>query len=211
MLPLFQFWNKPTAPAEVEALMKTWADDPNFSYRRYDTNTAGEFISEHFNDRARAAFDKCAIPAMQADFFRYCALLQEGGVYVDADTANGGTLSALVAPQPRGLFMMREDRVANDFLFVRHPGEELLEYTLAQAILNVENQISSNVWLVTGPGIMTSLHKDPETIGLFGGMGIVPVSQISKAVLFKHDLDYKSSADDWRQYLRSDPSAIFVA
>ncbi len=112
---------------------------------------------------------------MQADFFKYCALYQEGGAYVDADTLNGGGLYALIAPHSRGVLMNRQKRIANDFLFIRLPRDRLYAVTIDQAILNIENEISQNVWAVTGPGIMTAFHNATEILELFEGIHIEDV------------------------------------
>lgn len=204
---LFQFWNTDTPPAEVATLMESWAADADFTYRRVTTETAAAYIAEHIGERALTAFRQCAIPAMQADFFRYCALWAEGGVYVDADTENGGGLSELIAPTDRGLLMNRQDRIANDFLFVRAPHDPLFRYCVDQAIENVENRVSNNVWKVTGPGIMTALHKsDPAQ---FDGFTLRPASEIREVVIFRHKLDYKDSAEDWRKNLDTGAPSIF--
>lgn len=145
MINLFQFWNNPTAPDEVEALMETWKQAPGFTYHRYNTETAAAFITQHFDVRTLAAFRKCKVPAMQADFFRYCALYVEGGVWVDADTASLGLLADYLDPRQRGLLMMRQTRVANDFLFVSQPKDALFARVIENAVQNVEQGISNNV------------------------------------------------------------------
>jgi mannosyltransferase OCH1-like enzyme len=118
---LFQFWNTERAPDEVEVLMRTWADDPAFDYHRFNAETADAFIEANFDGRTLAAYRKCAVPAMQADYFRYCALYVHGGVYVDADTENSKRLPEIFEGRTRGLLMTREDRVANDFLYPAFP------------------------------------------------------------------------------------------
>lgn len=85
-LKLFQFWNREHAPDEVELLMESWAKDPEFDYHRFNKETADVFIEANFDRRTIEAYRKCGVPAMQADFFRYCALYVHGGAYVDADT-----------------------------------------------------------------------------------------------------------------------------
>lgn len=206
---LFQFWDRSPPPPEISALLQSWKDDSHFSYNLFDQKTADEFIDEHFDDRALAAFRRCAIPAMQADFFRYCALYVHGGVYVDADTANPGGLNDFVSKNVRGILMQRQRRVANDFLYVAAAGDELFRVVIEQAIRNVEDEISNNVWKVTGPGIMTKLFHDEETKPLFDGFIMEPASTIRQVVAFKHDLEYKRNDQDWRKNLSTDAPSIF--
>lgn len=206
---LFQFWDKIDPPAEVLDLMNSWAAEANFAYRRFDAASADSYIGANFGRRAQAAYRACAVPAMQADFFRYCALLNEGGVYLDADTNNGGGLGAFILGAERGMLMNRQTRIANDFLFVRRAGDPLFEKVLHQAIENIEKRISNNVWIVTGPGIMTAMHEDPTRRPWFDGFDIRPVQEVKTVVLFRNDLEYKKSADDWRSNLEKGAPSIF--
>jgi mannosyltransferase OCH1-like enzyme len=51
----------------------------------FDERSAKAFIGRSLGTRHERAFDRCYHPAMQADYFRLCYLLVEGGFYVDAD------------------------------------------------------------------------------------------------------------------------------
>jgi len=206
---LFQFWNMPDPPAEVAALMQGWRAEPGFAYRRFDAPGAEAYIAERIGAKAVAAYRQCGVPAMQADFFRYCALFSEGGVYIDADTERGGDLAAMIAGTGRGLLMNRQKKIANDFLFVRAAGDPLFEKVIAQAIENIENRVSNNVWLVTGPGIMTHMHLDPARQPWFDGFEIRPAREIRETVRFRNDLDYKTSEEDWRSNLAAGAPSIF--
>ncbi|WP_075223240.1 glycosyltransferase [Acuticoccus yangtzensis] len=206
---LFQFWNTAVPPEEVATLMAGWQADPGFTYRRFTTETADAYIAEHLGVRAVAAFRRCAVPAMQADFFRYCALFMEGGVYVDADCENGGGLPAYIAKAGRGLLMMRQVRVANDFLFVRAARDPLFAKVIEQAIENIEKRVSNNVWAVTGPGIMTAFHRAAATRSWFDGFEMRPVQEVREIVHFRQKLEYKSSAEDWRSNLTTGAPSIF--
>jgi mannosyltransferase OCH1-like enzyme len=200
-IPLVQFWHAADPPAEVAELLATWEADPAFAYRRYDLPAATELIAEHFDERLRSAFAACAVPAMQADVFRYAALFVHGGLYLDADTSNGGGLSALLENASRGLLMDRRGKIANDVLYFRRSKDPLLKYVLGCAVDNIERRISNNVWEVTGPGIMTKLHRSssPEAAALFDGFRIESHLVIREAVIPKWSMQYKETADDWRR------------
>jgi mannosyltransferase OCH1-like enzyme len=207
---LFQFWNTERAPDEVEVLMQTWAEDPQFEYHRFRTETADAFIAANFDRRTLAAYRKCGVPAMQADFFRYCALYVHGGVYVDADTKNSGRLPELLKGRVRGLLMTRETRVANDFLYVCEPKEDLYLEVIKVAVDNIERENSNNVWAVTGPGIMTQFFHKDETKHLVETFELEPARVVREYVLFQHALEYKKSDDDWRKNLKDFTRTIFT-
>jgi mannosyltransferase OCH1-like enzyme len=206
---LFQFWNTEHAPAEVEILMQGWAEDPAFDYHRFNTNSADAFIEAHFDKQTLAAYRECGVPAMQADFFRYCALYVHGGVYVDADTENSLRLPELLQTRVRGLLMKRQERVANDFLYVVNSADPLYLTVIETAVSNISDRISNNVWEVTGPGIMTQLRFDPDARKFFDGFDFEAARIVRDYVLFKHDLEYKSGNEDWRTFRDSDALSIF--
>ena len=210
MMKLFQFWNSTQAPEDVEKLLETWKVDSAFDYQRFSLETADAFIEGHFDARTLAAFRACGVPAMQADFFRYCALYANGGIYVDADTENGGNLPEMLEGRSRGLLMQREDRVANDFLYVTCKQDPLYALVIERAIENVESRRSNNVWEITGPGIMTRMYNTPNTRGHFEGFDFESVWTVKRYLNFRNDLAYKDSANDWRKSLTPESKSIYL-
>lgn len=210
-MTLFQFWNTDKGPDEVEELLASWSKDPAFDYHRFNTESAAAFIERNFDQRTLFAYRACGVPAMQADFFRYCVLYIKGGVYVDADTQNSNRLPELLQNRERGLLMMRETRVANDFLFVRNEKDPLYLLVIGQMVKNIEGQISNNVWEVTGPGIMTKLYHGENSRSAFKNFEFEMASVVREYVLFKHDLAYKKTADDWRSNLGTEKKSIFLS
>jgi mannosyltransferase OCH1-like enzyme len=196
---LIQFWDKPEPPGEVAALMAGWQAQFGAGYRRFDAAAAAAFLADRFPPRFAAAFARCGVPAMQADFFRYAALFALGGHYVDADTAPGEEpLADFTAACPRAMLMDRRGRVANDVMFFRTRRDPLLLRVLRMAARNIERAVSNNVWEVTGPALMTRLRADPAEAALFDGIDIRPVKEVGRAVRFVWTMDYKEGAGDWR-------------
>lgn len=208
-LRLVQYWDSGAPPAEVAALMQTWADDPAFRHDVFNRDAAIAYLTARFPDRVVNAFRKCRYPAMQADLFRYCALFVDAGLYIDADTANGGGMAAMLEGCGRGCIMNRQTKIANDFLYFAAPNDPLLAAVVERAVSNVEGEVSNNVWQVTGPGIMTALYAAAATRPMFGGLRLLPVETVRKVVLFRWDLDYKKSEEDWRGALAPGSKSIF--
>lgn len=206
---LFQFWDMPTPPEEVETLMATWKDEPGFRYRRFDAARGRAYIAKRYEPRVVAAYSACAVPAMRADLFRYCALHAEGGAYVEAHSRASGRLAEFVGGEGRGVLMIRAVRIANDFLFVRGAGDPLFRAVIDIAVDNIERRISNNVWAVTGPGIMTTLHRDPATANMFEGFRIEPVEVVRQTVVFQAKMDYKLTEADWRASLNDGAVSIY--
>src|SRR3546814_20979548 len=74
-------------PHDVEECITSWTrwETSGFTHRLFDEHAAKAFIGGSLSTRHERAFERCYHPAMQADYFRLCYLLVEGGCYVDAD------------------------------------------------------------------------------------------------------------------------------
>jgi hypothetical protein len=118
-------------------------------------------------------------------------------------------LAAFIAGSPRGMLMKRQQRIANDFLFVRAARDSFYEKVVAQGIENIENRISNNVWMVTGPGIMTQMHMNPEQTPWFDGFDIRDVKEVREILLFRQKKAFKETEEDWRSNLTDGAPSIF--
>ncbi|MEO1369062.1 MAG: glycosyltransferase, partial [Acidobacteriota bacterium] len=85
---LVRFWDDASAvPGDVQECLETWDPlaDQGFEFHFFDDESAAAYIASRFGARERRAFARCGHPAMRCDYFRMCFLLEEGGLYVDAD------------------------------------------------------------------------------------------------------------------------------
>ena len=158
-LPIVQYWHSEDVPAEVRALTATFRDqNPGLRHLLFSEAEADEFIAEHFTDREVAAFRACAVPAMQADYFRYCAVLAMGGIYSDVGFRCLRPLRGLMEETDGGLVLRKSrGQIINGFFLFKAPGHPLLRLTLDVATGQIESRTSENVWSVTGPWIFTVL------------------------------------------------------
>jgi len=85
---IVQFWhNLREVPEDVKECISSWTrwETKGVRHRLFDERSAKAFIDHWLGARHERAFERCYHPAMQADYFRLCYLLVEGGLYVDAD------------------------------------------------------------------------------------------------------------------------------
>jgi mannosyltransferase OCH1-like enzyme len=196
---IFQFWNSPVPPEEVSVLLQTWNAEPGCSQQLYDYDSARALIKENFEISTLISFDSCAVPAMQADFFRYCILYLKSGLYLDADTRSLAKMQELLSlASQRGILMDRRGNIANDFMFFSQMQDPLLEKVIRVAESNIKLQVSQNVWEVTGPGIMTKIFNSEQSKFLFNEISIIPVNKIKDYIDFQWEMAYKNTDSDWR-------------
>ncbi len=158
-LDVVQYWHEPAIPPDVVELLDSVRRFTRGSYQLFDREAADLFIGKHFSAREQNAFRSCAVPAMQADYFRYCALLVRGGAWVDADMLCVEDPSPLLCESfTEGLLFRRENRmVMNNFFLFRNAGSDFLRLIVDLATANIEQRVAQDVWLVTGPGLFTYL------------------------------------------------------
>ena len=173
---LFQYWDLPRPPAEVAA----WINDfkirnPEFDHILFDRDAAIKYITAHYGSREVAAFRACAVPAMQADFIRLCAMDVHGGVYVDADNQSLKPLTELVAKAPRAMMFTWMGMINNGFLLFRRPGDCFVRACLKLTIENIEARRFRTEFTSTGPGVLNAIRVlvDPssadEVLSAFNG------------------------------------------
>jgi Glycosyltransferase sugar-binding region containing DXD motif len=91
---IVQYWHDlAELPGDVGECIASWTHwrTNDFTHCLFDERSAKAFIAGSLDPRHERAFDRCYHPAMQADYFRLCYLLVEGGFYVDADDVCVGT------------------------------------------------------------------------------------------------------------------------
>lgn len=157
---LSQYWDSDDVPEDVGELVATCRrQNPTLQHRLFNRGSADEFIAAHFSSRELAAFRSCAVPAMQADYLRYCAAFVDGGFYLDADVVCRSSLEPLLHAGFEGvLFKCENANIVNGIFSFREARHPLLRTVLEIATTGIERRISNSVWTTTGPAIFTFLH-----------------------------------------------------
>lgn len=179
---LIQYWHDKDPPDTVVGALASFRQhNPDMEQLVFDQASAEELIAKTHGAREVAAFHACVPPAMQADYFRYCAVHAMGGVYADANFSCVRGLEALIAAPDSGVLFGRQDplpeflaaayswpypvgpfrALPNGLFAFRDRGHPLPGLALQVATANIENRVAkgrAGVWVTTGPGIFTSLY-----------------------------------------------------
>jgi Glycosyltransferase sugar-binding region containing DXD motif len=191
-LPIIQYWHHEQVPADVADHISSFRDrNPGLRHLVFHEAAAEKFIAEHFTAREVAAFRACAVPSMQADYLRYCAVLALGGVYVDVSFRCLQSLQPLIEMAAGGVLFRQEPQqfIVNGIFAFKAPGHPLLQLALDVATANIEGRAAESVNMATGPWIftgLTALHR----LGSLGaarqavaGQGIEPLVEIMLRVV----------------------------
>jgi mannosyltransferase OCH1-like enzyme len=79
---IVQFWHDlGRLPFDVEQCIRSWTvwKASGFKHRLFDERAAATFINNSLGARYKRVFERCYHPAMQADYFRLCYAVVEGG------------------------------------------------------------------------------------------------------------------------------------
>ena len=225
---IVQFWHDlRELPTDVDECIASWArwTTSGFAHRLFDERSAETFICGSLGARHKRAFERCYHPAMQADYFRLCYLLVEGGFYVDADDVCVGTdvgwlfddgllkiqplcydvaSGTMVAPS----VFLRSD--ANDpnwiFYFNNNPlianrGHPIIERALRQAtdLLELANDnVLPEIQTTTGPGNLSSSIFEFGTTSGRVESDLVVLRDWDSLAVSRWPLSHRADARNWR-------------
>jgi mannosyltransferase OCH1-like enzyme len=81
-----QTWITTSLPAGVvEVVTRMQLHNSDYEFRLYDDRMIDDYIRNEFSSWEYNAFSRLTIGASKADFWRYCILLKQGGIYLDMD------------------------------------------------------------------------------------------------------------------------------
>lgn len=221
--PLIQYWHEERLPGHAaETLGSFRKHNPRMEQLVFDESSAEELIEARYGPREAAAFRACAVPAMQADYFRYCAVHALGGLYADATFHCRSGLEWLLDGPGEGVLFGRQDpvpswltavynwrypvgpyrAVTNSMFGFRAHGHPLLELAIEASTANIENRVANGpvgVWVTAGPGVFTSLYLLHElgSIDAFLEYSVDSVIEPSAPLLCEVVGDYGRLAGAW--------------
>ncbi len=185
---IHSFWHISDTPGDVEMLMQSWRErNPGHEWRLCDEETALAYIGDRFPPPVSQAFRRVRELTQKADIFRLAALVEEGGVYADADDRCLRPLTALL-PAGADLVLAQEDfGCAGNHFIAATPRHPVLKATL-EAVVEAVNRGDNDIpWLLSGPGALTRalaehLAMRDITAGLPPGLALLDKTELGRAV-----------------------------
>jgi mannosyltransferase OCH1-like enzyme len=133
--------------------------NPDYKYEFYDDARIEYFLKKEFSAEVINAYNKIAIGAAKADFFRYAVLYKYGGVYVDIDGAILRPLKHIIKDDDVAVISReRHPGLFVQWALIFDKGHPLMERTLKKCIENINTNCSPhNVLYMTGPNVYSEV------------------------------------------------------
>jgi len=163
-LGLLQFWNTPTPPPDVAAVIATWAEmNPDLPRSLLDEAGARAFIKEAHGATAAHCFDLCHHAAMKSDYLRLLWLFTHGGLYADIDDRCIRPVAPVLAALQDSEVVVVLARLSppyfNNCLIAARPRSALLGLAIKEAteriLWGAKAGQKLSIWNDTGPGLLT--------------------------------------------------------
>ncbi|MDI2090981.1 glycosyltransferase family 32 protein [Commensalibacter oyaizuii] len=158
---IIMFWHDKNPPHDVQvSIEKIKQNNVGYQTILFDAEMARDYIYDHYGATLCNLYDRrCIHKAMQADFFRICYLLGEGGIYTDIDIDCHASLDNICNFQDFGCFLLytfgSPSCIDNDFI-VCEPNSPIILSVLNQIQVHLTTpQRFTNVWEYTGPAAVT--------------------------------------------------------
>ena len=149
----------------ISSAVTRWQEmNPEFDYLFFDDDAARGFLAEYFPAEVLHAFDSLIPGAFRADLWRYCYLVEKGGVYVDIrmePLLALRTMLNLSASHPPSFVTARDrpKKAGDGFIYnafiAAAPGHPFLVAAIERALASISREdYGRNSLDITGPGCL---------------------------------------------------------
>ena len=126
--------------------------NPDYEMKLYDDNDIDIFIKNNFDDYIYTCYSNLNVGAAKADFWRYCILYKNGGVYLDIDSEILRPLDQLIEENDKCI-ITREGNPGtfNNWIMIFEKEHPILLKTINNCCYNITNKTSNDICYLTGP------------------------------------------------------------
>jgi hypothetical protein len=174
-------------PANFKKAMMSWKTLKNTTHHYYNNKQAEEYLLKNFDEKHAKAFRDINIGAFKSDFFRYCWVYKEGGIYADMDSVCLTDISTWLKKNSDIDIVLTRDDPSNSmafyqaFIYCKKPGNPLMRECINMILDNIEAYRKGskfNAFALTGPGLvyMAFIKLNPQYTGKVPPAGIINTS-----------------------------------
>ena len=142
----------------------------------YDDMEVDQFIRYNFDEYTYKCYSQLNIGASRADFWRYCILYINGGVYLDMDADITGSLNELIREDDQCIITKEGNNgIFNQWILIFEKEHPILKKTIEMCCYNITHKTTNNIFYLTGPILFTksinevlSVYYDKPVDNLYG-------------------------------------------
>ena len=150
---IYQTWRTKILPESIQLVRKhVKLLNPDYDLQLFDDKDISDYIDRNFSKKVFNAFKQLNSGAARADFWRYCILWNEGGIYLDIDSRISKNIDELINPSDQ-FIVTREGNPEyfNNWILISCPRHPILLECIVSCCDNIHNKRSNNTCLLTGP------------------------------------------------------------
>lgn len=155
-LKIFQTWHTKDLPPNMKKAVEFVKSlNPAFQHHLFDDNDCREYLKNNYSEIHVQAFDKLIPGAYKADFWRYCVLYKEGGIYMDIKYIPQNGFRLIHLTEKEHFVLDQDNHGIYNALMVCKPGNPILLKAIRQVIRNIKMKYyGNNVLDPTGPHLL---------------------------------------------------------
>jgi mannosyltransferase OCH1-like enzyme len=144
---------------------------PEYDFKFFDDDMCDKFIKDNFDEKTYKAYNKInpKLGAMKADFWRYCVLYKNGGIYLDIKIRITMNLDTIITDQDTCIFMPPHQvgpvRIKNNipvyeqWLLIFEPKHIYLEEMIKKITDDILNEYNPSTDILSYEGCSVIKHK----------------------------------------------------
>jgi tetratricopeptide (TPR) repeat protein len=199
-----QFWDNPSPPSDLQDLSRSWAEvNPGYDHRLFNEQSALQYLEEGFASSVPMAFQRCRDATTKADLFRLAVLVRDGGIWADMDDRCLKSIEDAIPPQTEIAFWRESlGSIGNNFIATR-PAHPIMRRALTDAVVAINRGDRDNVWLQTGPGLLTRAfaltlaESGAQWRSLLGTITVFEEPELFQLVAIHCRASYKRLGQHW--------------
>ena len=126
--------------------------NPEYEMILYDDDDMKQFIKQNFDEYIYNCYVKLNVGAAKADFWRYCILYKNGGVYLDMDSIILHPLNELILEDDTCIITREGNKgFFNNWIMIFEKNHPILLQTINNCCYNITNKTTNDICILTGP------------------------------------------------------------
>ena len=126
--------------------------NPDYEMVLYDDEDMNNFIKLNFEENVYKCYLELNVGAAKADFWRYCILYKNGGVYLDIDSDILRPLDELIENSDQCIITREGNQgIFNNWIMIFQKSHPILLKVIENCCYNIINKTSYDVCYITGP------------------------------------------------------------